>query len=118
MFWGCWFACALLLFGEEENLEEMLENHELRRVGGVPLGPDFSFDGLLPMGGRPTGIGFAPSVEPFVASVVVPLVFPSPLTGGWPAVGEAGVGISRGVDVEDRRAVEGFSALSVSRIAD
>jgi hypothetical protein len=26
-------------FAELENLAEMLENHELRRCGGVPLGP-------------------------------------------------------------------------------
>lgn len=115
VFWGCWFAGELLLFGEEENLDDMLENHELRREGGVPLGPDFSFDGLLPIGGRDIGIGLEASVVPLAASGE-PLALP--LGAGWLVVGEAGVGDSRGVEVEGRRAVEGFETLSVSRIMD
>lgn len=105
-----------MLSGEEENLEEMLENHEFRRVGGVPLGPgDFSFDGLLPRAGRETGIGFEPSVVVFAVSVA-PLVFPLPAAG--PVVGEGSGDDSLGADVEDRRMGIDFGGLSVRRILD
>lgn len=97
-------------------MEEMLENHEFRRVGGVPFGPgDFSFDGLLPKGGLETGIGFDPSVVAFAMSVV-PLVFPLPTV--WPMVGEGSGDDSLGADVEDRRMGNDFGGLSVRRILD
>ncbi|CCF45494.1 hypothetical protein CH063_14553 [Colletotrichum higginsianum] len=104
----------------------MLENHELRRDGGVPFGPGFSLEALLPSGGRDTGIGFVPSVVAFpgtVAPLALPfalpfaLPLPLPLPTGRPVVGEAGgADDSLGAEVEDRRVGIAFGGLSVLRI--
>lgn len=57
----------------ELNFAEMLENHELRLPGGVPLGPYLSADPDLE---RLLGIE---GLDPFVVGGVVPW----PLVCGW-----------------------------------